>query len=97
MVSAVSLEQNDQTLRIIGALTFKSVPNVRLQGLESINALSDIKVDLKDVTHTDSAGLVLLLEWLRTAQTLKKTLTFIHIPDQLLALANVSGVAQLFR
>ena len=98
MTSSVEIiQKTDQVLCIKGPLTFQSVLVIRKQGFESIRALSQIKVDLRDVSHTDSAGLVLLLEWLRAAQTLKKTLIFSYVPDQLLALASVSGVEQFFR
>lgn len=50
-------------------------------------------VDLSKVDRTDSAGLALLIEMLK--QTRAAPITFHNIPDQMLALATVSGVQDL--
>ena len=93
---ALQLQQEGQTIKLTGALTVNNVTTIRVQALQCIKTMSTVTIDLKEVIYTDSAGLVLLLEWLRSAQTLQKTLLFLHIPDQLRALAYVSGVEKFF-
>ena len=50
-------------------------------------------IDLKEVTRTDSAGLALLIEFLKQSQ--KSSLIFQNIPEQMLNLASVSGVQDM--
>ncbi|MDY6994318.1 MAG: STAS domain-containing protein, partial [Pseudomonadota bacterium] len=48
-------------------------------------------IDLQTVTHTDSAGIALLIELLKQ----HPGLSFRHIPPQLLRIAHVYGVEAL--
>jgi len=50
-----------------------------------------IKLDLNQVTSSDSAGLALLIEWLKFAENKNIKLLFDNIPEQLLALARLGG------
>lgn len=49
-----------------------------------------IEIDLSAVGRTTSAGLVLMLEWLRQAQARNFTIRFSHIPAQMFSMAKVS-------
>jgi phospholipid transport system transporter-binding protein len=51
-----------------------------------------ITVDLSGVTSVDSAGLALLLEWLRRARSDGYAVAFTSLPDKLVAIAKLSGV-----
>jgi len=46
----------------------------------------DIDIDLSAITRTDSAGLALLLDWLRRARAAQIELTFRDAPPQMRAL-----------
>ncbi len=48
--------------------------------------------DLAGITKADSAGLALLLEWLRFASQAGVDLHYVNLPSQLLAMAHVAGV-----
>ncbi len=48
--------------------------------------------DLAGITKADSAGLALLLEWLRLASQTGVDLHYVNLPSQLLAMAHVAGV-----
>jgi phospholipid transport system transporter-binding protein len=45
----------------------------------------------------DSAAVALLLEWRRQAALRKKRLEFVNLPPNLLALAELYGVAELIQ
>jgi phospholipid transport system transporter-binding protein len=51
-------------------------------------------IDLKQVESVDSAAVSLLLSWLRRAQGKQVALAFANIPDNLLSLARLYGVAE---
>jgi len=55
----------------------------------------DIEVDFAGVTDGDSAGLALLIEWLRVAKESGSKLQFANVPGQITALARISEVDDL--
>ena len=54
-------------------------------------------IDFAEVTGVDSSAVALLLEWRRRAQQRGKTLTYVNLPANLLALARLYGVAELIQ
>jgi phospholipid transport system transporter-binding protein len=56
-----------------------------------------VTVNLSGVTRVDSAGLALLLEWLRQARSERRAIQFTALPDKLLAIARLSGVDGLLQ
>lgn len=54
-----------------------------------------IEIDLAEVSHADSAGLAVLLEWLAWAKRQGRSLKFTHLPAQLLAVARISELEDL--
>lgn len=94
---AVSIEKNKLTLS--GVLDYESVLSVDVQGREwlSTSATQDCCLDLSLVTYSSSAGIALLLGWLRTARKQKKNLRILPLPKNILALAKVSGLDDLLK
>ena len=56
---------------------------------------SAISIDLGGVTRVDSAGLALLLEWLRWGWAEGRAVRFTALPEKLLAIARLSGVEDM--
>lgn len=84
---------DDGRYRLPEALTFATTPQLYLQTGKMFNTpLPLLTFDLAGVTRVDSAGLALLLEWLREAQRRGKEIRFQNIPGQLAAIAKVSGL-----
>jgi phospholipid transport system transporter-binding protein len=54
-----------------------------------------MKIDLSHVSRSDSAGVALLVEWLRDAQTQHWRLQFVNVPPQMLAIINVADLEEL--
>ena len=79
-----------------GELTFSSIDKktVNAFAVHIHNTADKITLDLKQVTTFDSAGLALLIEWIKFSQKRNITLLFDNIPDQLLAIARLSGFEQ---
>jgi phospholipid transport system transporter-binding protein len=77
---------------LAGDLDFATVPALR-GGLDIGSAdRTRISIDLAGVTRSDSAGLALLIEWLRESERLGKTITFLNMPAQLQSIARVCGL-----
>jgi len=81
--------------RLIGELDFDSVPALAARSRELFSEPGEVQVSLEAVGRADSAGLVLLVDWLREARRRGRRIGFTHVPAQLLALARVSGVDEL--
>ena len=81
--------------RLAGELNFNSVPALAGRSGELFHEPGEVRVSLADVTRADSAGLALLVDWLREARRRGRRIAFTHVPAQLLALARVSGVDEL--
>ena len=79
-----------------GELTFSSIDKktVNAFAVNILDSVDKIILDLNQVTCFDSAGLALLIEWIKLAQNKNMKLLFDNIPDQLLAIARLSGFEQ---
>ncbi|MEQ1800332.1 MAG: STAS domain-containing protein [Gammaproteobacteria bacterium] len=77
---------------LTGPVTFATAGGLLDAGRAGFAGQTAVTVNLGDVTRVDSAGLALLLEWLREARTAGRTLRFAALPDKLLAIARLSGV-----
>lgn len=90
------LESSDGGFAVSGELVFDTVPGLLADSLSLLDAGGGaVAFDLKGVTRADSAGLALLVEWLRRARGRGKAVSFINVPPQMLAIAKVSGVDAL--
>jgi phospholipid transport system transporter-binding protein len=78
--------------RISGPLTFPTVRLVLLASEAQFKDAAQLEIDLSTVDATDSAGLALLIEWYRCAARDKKSIRFVGVPVQLLALAKMSDL-----
>ena len=89
-----------QVLALTGALSFETVPKV-LEESAAYAARADLPerltIDFSGITGVDSAAVALLLEWRRQAASRGKELRFVNLPPNLLALAQLYGVADLIQ
>jgi len=91
----VSLEQVDQgRFKISGALNFATVPDVWQKSQRLFQNCQSLVIDFTEVTHSNSAGLALLTEWMRAAKARNQAIVFQHIPTQMQEIARVCGVEQ---
>lgn len=83
--------------RISGELSFKTVNLVLEESRDSIFAHTGptVEIDLGEVSRADSAGLALLLQWMRMARSSQLNILFRHLPEQLLAIAHAGDLEEL--
>lgn len=81
--------------RLTGPLTFDTVPQLVQQGRQLFANGKSVELDLAAVERSDSAGLALLVSWVRLAQRQGSEIAFLNVPEQLLGLARVGGVEQI--
>lgn len=99
MDSKINVCINDCVMTLSGVLDHQSVLDVTQQGQLwlSKSTAQDCLLDLGSVTYSNSAGIALLLSWLRTARKYKKNLQIISLPNNILTLAQVSGLDELLK
>ena len=75
-----------------GELGFETVPSLLAHPGASMRGIDSLTVDLAGVTRADSAGLALLVEWLRESERAGLPIRFVNVPVQLLSIARVCGL-----
>jgi len=85
------IDQGEGQFVIDGDLTFATIDKETVKSLAFLTTAKEITIDLSRVPCTDSAGLALMIEWIRYARTKKTQIRFKKIPKQLLNLARLSG------
>jgi phospholipid transport system transporter-binding protein len=89
--------RNDGVVEVNGELTFQSVPQfLALTDNWLQAAAGKVTIDMHGVTHADSAGLALLIEWLHLARSAGREIVFTNMPEQMRDLIRVNGLMQVF-
>ncbi|MCX4190482.1 STAS domain-containing protein [Methylophaga sp. OBS3] len=89
---SIRMDNVAQCLRVSGDLTLDAVQDYIDQSKSAFKELATINVDLSEVKKSDSAGLALLLRWMREARASDKQIIFMQMPAQMLAMAEASGL-----
>ena len=89
------LYQASGQFSLAGDLSFETVPQLVNAGVQLFQSGDQVSVDMSRVGRSDSAGLALLVSWVRLARQHNKRLSFLQMPSQLLGLARVSGVEHI--
>lgn len=95
MAEAQLVKGDDGNWLLQGDLDFASVPSVLRHADVNMLGKGAITVDLKGVVRSDSAGLALLVEWLRESEMAGNTINFVNVPAQLLSIARVCGLQDI--
>jgi phospholipid transport system transporter-binding protein len=92
---SINLDTKSNAILVSGELTFATVKDVLGEVQSLVTSLPALDIDLADVTRSDSAGLALLVHWMRIAKKANKQIVFHHLPGQMLAIASASGLDEL--
>ena len=87
-------DQGNGCFAVSGDLTFATIDKESLESFAFLTTAKDIIVDLSAVSSTDSAGLALMIEWIKYTRSKRTQLHFKKVPNQLLTLAKLSGFDQ---
>lgn len=86
-------QRGDGRYAVTGDLTFETVA-AALELSEPVlrDGPSPLTLDLAAVKRTDSAGLALLIEWMRRARGVGREIRYSNMPAQMHAIARVSDL-----
>lgn len=88
------ITHEDGRMVVRGRLTIATVPALFAAGLLHLTS-KELLVDFSQVEAVDSAAVSMLLGWTRAAQRSQCDLRVTGLPDDLLSLARLYGVAEL--
>ena len=92
-MSEAAIQSEGGRIKVSGEMTFASVTALLDRSREAFAQAGEmIEVDLANVERVDSAGLALLIEWMRTASAEGKTIRFFGLPEQMQAIAAASDL-----
>lgn len=85
------IDQGSGHFIVDGDLTFASIDQNTVKSFAFLKSAKEVNIDLSKVINTDSAGLALMIEWIKFCRHNRVQLSFKNIPEQLLNLAKLSG------
>lgn len=89
------ISQDSGVFAVTGNLTFSGIDKQAIKSFAFLKSANPIILDLSQVTIADSAGLALIIEWIKYARNHQIELKFNNIPAQLITLAKLSGLDQI--
>jgi len=94
MANQAQISEKNGSLEISGELNVASVMQVLSASLELLPKCSKLCFDFSKVTLCDSAGVGLMLQWMKYAKHNSKSIQFKNIPKQLESIIDVSGLKE---
>ena len=80
-----------------GRMTFQTAGSILRESEDLFEQHTLLTIDLSGITHTDSAGLALLLEWITWANHTVREIRFDDMPEKILAIAKTTEVDSLLK
>ena len=81
-------------LQITGDLDYQTVPQLLKDSQSLFEGKQSLTIDLSGVNRSNSAGLALLVEWMRLAESKNFSIKFLNLPEQMRQVAQLCGVEE---
>ena len=94
-MARATAERDGDTLRVRGELDFDTVADLWATTEAPIPSEPILRVDLGGVQRSNSAGVALLVQWLRQARRRQVELVFIDVPAQMREIVRVADLEQV--
>lgn len=95
MMAARIEDQGGGRFAVAGELNAATVPELWEESTALFHQRPPLSIDLGSVSRSDSAGVALLVEWLRLARSRGADLQFHHIPPQMQAIIQIADLEEL--
>lgn len=89
--------RDERRIALQGELSFATATAALQESRRLFNGRPAIELDLAGVGRADSAGLALLLEWIHWARNHDCRLSLHNIPQQIIAIAQISEAEGMLR
>ena len=81
---------------ISGDLNFSNVMSVYNKSLQASQQASELVFDFSELKSSDSAGLALIIEWIKLSKKINKPVRFIHLSQDIMLIAKAAGIDGMF-
>lgn len=88
------IERHQGRLQVKASMLVPNAATLLIAGRHAMHETEEI-FDFAAVSEADSSALAVMLGWMRSAESAKKPLKFINVPDNIRALAELYGVEKL--
>lgn len=95
MEKAASIDYQPDSLQVAGDLNFVTVVALWRDSLAKLSRYAVLSFDMGKVSACNSAGLALMLEWVKYAKQTNKKIVFKHISKNIASIIQVAGVNSL--
>ena len=89
------IELKDNLFIVSGELDFTTIKDLWKVSLPLLASEKNLNFDMTHVDASNSAGLALMLEWMKYAKKENKKIHFANIPTQLQSIMEVSGIEKI--
>ena len=96
-MSRAVLSTAGDTWKIQGDLSFETTPELFESAREAMRENVPSCIDLEAVERVESAGVALMLDWIRAARAQQRTLMFSNVPQHMISIAELCGVGHLLK
>ena len=87
--------RGDDRIALQGELNLASTPALWEESRRLFERRTPRWIDLAEVSRSDSAGVALLVEWLRLARQNSQEIAFINVPPQMQAIIQATGLDEV--
>lgn len=95
MQKTADIKFNNNRFCLTGELDCYNVMSVYEKSLTLINNSTELEFDFSSLKSSDSAGIVLIMEWIKYAKKHNKPLRFYSLSNHLISIAKAAGLDQL--
>ncbi len=81
-----------QVCQVSGELDFSNVMSLYRKSLPQLEAREKLVFDFSQVKTSDSAGLALIIEWIKFAAVHNKSIQFNHVSSDMMSIAKAAGL-----
>jgi len=89
------VDKSNKSVHITGELSFASVNALLCESDKIFATISPLTIDLSAVERSDSAGLALLIHWIRKAKQQQQVIHFQSMPKSMMMIAKASNLDSL--
>jgi phospholipid transport system transporter-binding protein len=90
------LQERNNAYYLSGELSFETVPLLWQQSQVVLkDKAASVIFDLTEVTQSDSSGVALLVAWTQHLHRQSRTIHFVHLPKQMLAIIQLAGLKNI--
>lgn len=95
LIKRANISFNNDKYIVSGELDFFNIVSVYQKSLMELRKSSCWKFDFVNLKSSNSAGLALIIEWIKLAKKNNIEIKFINLSEEFLSIAEISGIDQL--